>query len=299
MASSTIMRLFLLCVGFVSSIQTVLSSSPSSICRFQSRPAFLNHLRSQCPLSVSLHPPLEVSGEFIERLLASTDQDVYTSVLFYASWCPFSKSFLSVFEDLKYMYPQIEHVAVEQSSATPRLLSRYGIHSFPAILMVNQTLRVRFHGSKDLTPLIMFYRKTTGHVPVHFIGMNRSGSSRNDGNPTMGPNIWPSLNDKLVQDPYLVFAMAFLCLRAILFVCLRVWHQVKALCVRFEPHLNLGIIGENSQILGRILHMLNVKMIWTRLRLCKNRNFHHSATNARLWASSFPSVSLGESSTSR
>lgn len=70
--------------------------------------------------SFSFLSEFQVSGEFLDRLLASKDQDVYTSVLFYSSWCPFSKSFLPVFEVLKYMYPQIEHVAVEQSSAVPR-----------------------------------------------------------------------------------------------------------------------------------------------------------------------------------
>lgn len=44
----------------------------------------------------------------------------YTSVLFYASLCPFSRSIYPAFEALSLMFPQIEHLAVEQSSSMPR-----------------------------------------------------------------------------------------------------------------------------------------------------------------------------------
>jgi len=61
-----------------------------------------------------------VDGDFLDRALASKQRNAYTSVLFYASWCPFSCSMLPKFEILSSMFPQIEHLAVEQSSALPR-----------------------------------------------------------------------------------------------------------------------------------------------------------------------------------
>lgn len=63
---------------------------------------------------------LQVDGNFIDRALASKQKTGYTSVLFYASWCPFSRSLYPTFEMLSFMFPQVEHLAVEQSSAFPR-----------------------------------------------------------------------------------------------------------------------------------------------------------------------------------
>jgi hypothetical protein len=79
----------------------------------------------------------------------------------------------------------------------------------------------------------------------------------------------------------------------------KVLTHLKAFWVLYVPHFNLGIFGETSQLMGRILHMVDVRRIWTKLRLCKTRNFHEGAKNARVWASSLTSVSLGESSSAR
>lgn len=43
------------------------------------------------------------------------------------------------------------------------VFSRYGIHSLPSLLMVNQTSKVQYHGPKDLQSLVQFYEKTTGN----------------------------------------------------------------------------------------------------------------------------------------
>ena len=42
------------------------------------------------------------------------------------------------------------------------VFSRYGIHSVPSLLIVNQTTRIRHHGSKDVQSLVSFYKITTG-----------------------------------------------------------------------------------------------------------------------------------------
>lgn len=49
------------------------------------------------------------------------------------------------------------------------VFSRYGIHSLPSILMINQTSRVHYHGPKDLLSLVQFYKKTSGKIPLYQI----------------------------------------------------------------------------------------------------------------------------------
>lgn len=100
------------------------------------------------------------------------------------------------------------------------------------------------------------------------------------------------------KEPYLVFAILFLCFRVLLSIFPRVLSHLKAFCFSYVPHFNLGIFGETSQIMGRVCHMIDVRRVWTKLRLCKTRNFHEGAKNARVWAS-LASVSLGESSSAR
>ena len=107
-----------------------------------------------------------------------------------------------------------------------------------------------------------------------------------------------SLKDTMKREPYLAFAMLFLCLRVLLYISPKVLSHLKAFYGLYLPHFNLEIFGETSQLFGRILHMIDVRRIWTRLRLCKTRNFHQGAKNCRVWASSLASVSLGESSSS-
>lgn len=101
------------------------------------------------------------------------------------------------------------------------------------------------------------------------------------------------------KEPYLVFSILFLCFRVFLSIFPRVLSQLKAFWVSYVPHLNLGIIRETSQIIGRVSHMIDVSSFWTKLRQCKTRNLREGARNARVWASSLASVSLGESSSVR
>ncbi|KAF5473668.1 hypothetical protein F2P56_010267 [Juglans regia] len=96
-----------------------LASSSSVLCPKESN-FFLYGLQSQCPLSISPNPPLQVDGDFLDRALASKGRNGYTSVLFYASRCPFSCSVLPAYKTLSSMFPQIEHLTVEKSSAMPR-----------------------------------------------------------------------------------------------------------------------------------------------------------------------------------
>ncbi|XP_054789654.1 5'-adenylylsulfate reductase-like 5 [Prosopis cineraria] len=142
-------------------------ASSSSLCHRDSA-LFLYTLKSQCPLLISPNPPLQVDGSYVEGILPGKQSIGYISVLFYASWCPFSQNVLPKIETLSSIYPQVEHLVVEQSLTLPSVFSRYGIHSMPAILLVNQTSMIRYHGPKDLLSLIQFYERNTGFQPNQY-----------------------------------------------------------------------------------------------------------------------------------
>ncbi|XWS42681.1 hypothetical protein CRYUN_Cryun16bG0035000 [Craigia yunnanensis] len=242
---------------------------------------------------------LQVDGNFLDRSLTSEQKDGYTSVLFCASWCLFSRSLRPKFDILSSMFPQLEHLAVEESSASPSIFSRYGIHSLPSILIVNQTSTIRYRGPKDLLSIVQFYEKTTGFEPVQYVSENEPIIS-GDHNKYMIQS-WneSSLMEIVKREPYLAFAVLFLCLRVLLSIFPEVLFRLKAFWVSYAPHLNLEIFGETSQLFARALHMVDVRRVWTKLRLCNTRNFHQGAKSARVWASSLASVSLGESSSGR
>ncbi|OMO55274.1 Thioredoxin-like protein [Corchorus olitorius] len=270
----------------------------SSICSHQAD-VFNKNLQFQCSPSISPIPPLEVDGNFLYRALTSRKWNGYTSVLFYASWCPFSNRLRPKFDILSSMFPQIEHLAVEQSSASPSMFSRYGIHSVPSILIVNETSRVRYRGSRDLMSIVQFYEKTTGSEAVQYVAENEPPIPGHEKDNMLESWIESSPMEIVKREPYLAFSVLFLCLRVLLSIFPEVLSRLKALWVSYAPHLNLEIFGETSQLFARALQMVDVRRVWTKLRLCKTRNFHHSAKSARVWASSLASVSLGESSSGR
>ncbi|GAV78955.1 Thioredoxin domain-containing protein [Cephalotus follicularis] len=293
MASSY--SLLFLCLTALVSMRFV--SSTSTLCPNQSF-LFLYHFQYQCPITISPNPPIEVDGNFLDKCIASKQRITYISVLFYASWCPFSLSMHPVFNTLSSMFPQIDHLAVEQSSAMPSIYSRYGIHSMPSILMVNQTSRVRYQGPKNLHSLLQFYETTTGLEPVQYFAEAETKIWENSEKSIMQTWDGMTLNGITKREPYVVLAMLFLCLRVLLYLLPNVLSYLKAFWISYVPHFNMEIFGETSQLFGRALHMIDVRRIWTKLRLCKTRNFH-GAMNARAWASSLASVSLGQSSSAR
>ncbi|KDP39694.1 hypothetical protein JCGZ_02714 [Jatropha curcas] len=290
--------IFLLCIGALPSIPFVSASASDSVCPNESV-LFSCNLQSQCPLSISPNPPLEVDGKFLDRALTSKQRNSCTSILFYASWCPFSQNMRPKFNMLGSMFPQIEHFSVEQSSASPSIFSRYGIHSLPSLLIVNQTSKLQYHGPKDLQSLVQFYEKTTGLKPVQCFGEDEPTGLDSGEESIMQHWDVSSLEEMMKKEPYLVFAVLFLFLRVLLFISPKLVSHLKAFYGSYVPHFNLEIFGETSQLFGRILHMIDVRRIWVKLRLCKARNFHEGAKNCRVWASSLASVSLGESSSAR
>lgn len=108
-----------------------------------------------------------------------------------------------------------------------------------------------------------------------------------------------SLKELSSTEPYLALSVAFLLFRASLYFFPGLVTRVVALWAAYIPHLNMGIFGDSRQILGRVFHVIDPKRAWSKLKLCKTRNFHKGARNARVWASSLTSVSLGETSAAR
>ncbi|CAL0317136.1 unnamed protein product [Lupinus luteus] len=296
--SSSMVSLFILLILSLLQLPSFSYGSSSPLCLLEPS-SFLYNLQSQCPFLIQSNPPLKVDGNFIEGVLSGRKRIGYISILFYASWCPFSRRMLPEFETLSSMFPRVEHLTLEQSSALPSLYSKYGIHSLPAILLVNRTSRARYHGPNNLLSLVEFYQRNTGLEVSGSIDVGQLSNMASDDNSAMKSLMGLSRKEISIREPYLVFSVLFLCLKTLLFVFPKIVSCLRAFWVSYIPHLNMQIFGETSQVIGRMLHVIDIRRIWTKLRLCKTRSFHERARSVRVWASSLASVSLGESSSAR
>jgi len=182
-------------------------------------------------------------------------------------------------------------------SAHCSLFSRYGVRGFPAILLVNETTMVRYRGSKDLSSLVDFYKETTGLDPIvhlDIVQQERTGNLR---------SIMPwdrSLREMANDEPFLLLAVLFIILKVAAHFIPAVMSHLRAFLVVRVRNLNLGIRRGSNQLLDRALNVLDVRRLWSKLRLSnKATDLRKGASNARAWASSFTSVSLGEPSSSR
>lgn len=261
-------------------------------------PPFLDALGSRCPRArIEPSPPLEVRGEALDKQLNLRRSGASYSILFYAAWCPFSSKFRPIFEALSTMFPQIHHFAVEESSAMPSLFSRYGVRGFPAVLLVNETSMVRYRGTKDLKSLIDFYKETTGLNPVAYFDLDQQESTRSLG--SVMPGGW-TLRKMANDEPFVLLSVLFLIMKVVARFVPTVISQMRVFLIVRVRNLNLGISRGSSQLMERALTVLDVKRIWSKLRLSsKTSDLTKGASNARAWASSFASVSLGEPSSSR
>lgn len=62
----------------------------------------------------------KVSKDKINKDLAHAQGKAYYSTLSHAFWCPFSRKDLPTFDALRSIFPQIMHLAVEESSVMSR-----------------------------------------------------------------------------------------------------------------------------------------------------------------------------------
>ncbi|CAN6322238.1 unnamed protein product [Urochloa humidicola] len=270
------------------------ASPGEGTCARRDSPPFLDAVGSRCPfVRIEPSPPLEVSGEAVDTELNLRRRGASYSILFYAAWCPFSTKFRPIFEALSTMYPQIHHFAVEESSATPR----YGVRGFPAVLLVNETTMVRYRGSKDLSSLVDFYKETTGLDPIAYLDIVQQESTGS----LRSIMLWDrSLREMANDEPFLLLAVLFIILKVAAYFIPAVVSHLRAFLVVRVRNLNLGIRRGSNQLLDRALNVLDVRRLWSKLRLSnKATDLRKGASNARAWASSFTSVSLGEPSSSR
>lgn len=109
-----------------------------------------------------------------------------------------------------------------------------------------------------------------------------------------------SLREMAKDELYLLVAVLFIILKvAANFIPVVMSHLRAFLVVRVQ-NLNLGIRRGSNHLLERALNVLDMRRLWSKLRLSnKATDLRKGASNARAWASSFASVSLGEPSSSR
>lgn len=228
----------------------------------------------------------------------------YVAVLFYASWCPFSRVFRPVFSVLSSLHPSIPHFAIEESSVRPSTLSKYGVHGFPTLFILNSTMRVRYHGSRTLVSLVGFYNDVTGiridsldQLSLEKIGRPSDDENLSDTEPESCPFSWARSPENLLrQETYLALATAFVVLRLLylfsptLLICIQyAWRRVI-------QNVRLWTLLEHPLVyLKRI-----IQSIYRLKEPCKRSNLQEGAMNAKAWASkSLATVSIGEESTSR
>ncbi|XP_057973379.1 5'-adenylylsulfate reductase-like 4 [Malania oleifera] len=225
----------------------------------------------------------------------------YVAVLFYASWCPFSKICRPSFSILSSMYPSIPHFAIEESAIRPSMLSKYGVHGFPTLFLLNSTMRIRYHGSRTLRSLVAFYDDVTGiktaalhQTALEKIRHSSNHEKHNTAEQESCPFSWArSPENMLRQETYLALATAFVLLRLLyytlpaLLVCAQgAWRRrIRNLSLWEHP---LAYLNRSRQIFNSLKEP------------CKKRNLQGGAMNAKAWASkSLASVSIGDASTSR
>ncbi|KAM0006307.1 putative Thioredoxin domain, 5'-adenylylsulfate reductase-like protein [Helianthus debilis subsp. tardiflorus] len=271
---------------FIMLLLTSFVSSSTSCSRLK---PFVYDLQLQCPTTVMYTWPIEMNGESLDKILSSNQVNTYVAIMFYASWCPFSRNLQPKFDALSSMFPQIKHVMVEQSLVQPITFSKHGVHSVPSVLLVNRTTRMRFHGPKDLHAFVHFYQKATGLEPVMDLTKDPIIFSENKSTIPESHNK-TQLKNIISSEPYLIFSMFFLFTKTLLYLYPNMVSNIVALWLANIPHLNLSIFGESRQHLARVLQLVDFKRVFSKLKLVRS---------ARAWTSSLASFSFCKASSFR
>uniref|UniRef100_A0A7C8ZSF6 Thioredoxin domain-containing protein n=1 Tax=Opuntia streptacantha TaxID=393608 RepID=A0A7C8ZSF6_OPUST len=241
----------------------------------------------------------EASLQKALHLVHSLNQD-YVAVLFYASWCPFSRNFRPSFSVLSSLYPSIPHFAIEESAIRPSILSKYGVHGFPTLFLLNSTVRVRYRGPRTLSSLVAFYSDVTGikgdtrdPLASDKIEILSSPESSEKNELENCPFSWARSPENLLrQETYLALATAFVLLRLLYllfpylleFAC-RAWR-------RYTQHVRIGTLWERP-----LCYLNKAKQLFNSIMDARKRtNFQGGAINARAWASKSlaSAVALGD-----
>lgn len=109
-----------------------------------------------------------------------------------------------------------------------------------------------------------------------------------------------SLRKMAKDEPFVFLGVLFIIMKVAAHFVPTVIARLRAFLIVRVQNLNLRIRRGSSQLMERALTLLDVKRLWSKLRLSsKTRDLSKGASNARAWASSFASVSLGEPSSLR
>ncbi|GAA0142663.1 reductase [Lithospermum erythrorhizon] len=283
---------------------------PYSVCKMRSvKEYIMGSLDTICPLteidSWFLSGVTEGGEDSLQKALNMVHKTThdYVAILFYASWCPFSRTFRPTFPTLASFYPSIPHFAIEESSVRPSILSKYGVRGFPTLVLLNSTMRVRYSGSRTLDSLTTFYGKITGmkNAPISRKCLEKSvclSDNSEHGINELGscPFSWIRSPENLLrQETYLALATAFVLLRLmhIIFPALRKLFHFPA-----RRYMNIRFRSFWDHLLGFLNRA--VQLINSLKEPCKRNNLQEGAMNANAWASkSLATVLFEDASTSR
>eukprot|EP00250_Pteridium_aquilinum_P003247 c13568_g1_i1 orf=357-1388(-) len=201
------------------------------------------------PVFTGIGPQVaEVNGTTLERALSilKTKQDAYAAVLFYANWCPFSRTLRPLLDTLSSTFPTIYHIAVEDSAIQPSALSQYGVHSFPVLFLHNKTMKARYHGPRTVEAIGEFYKDITGFGTLSYNKRDSNGIAfieKISGKGTVQgkvncPYPWAKSPEKWLRDDmYLLLSTLFLGLRALIYLIPRLFSSLKNFWVKKESSL--------------------------------------------------------------
>ncbi|PON73229.1 DnaJ-like [Parasponia andersonii] len=288
------------------------SASEPSFCPPNSiTDSILGFSQSSCPLyadsrSFPFNGVTEGDEISLQRALNMVHKNSYdyVAVLFYASWCPFSRTFTRTFSILSSLYPSIPHFAIEESAIRPSILSKYGVHGFPTLFILNSTMRVRYHGSRTPASLIAFYGDVTGITiaPLDETSLDRIGGpstqeKHGSSEQESCPFSWARSPENLLrQETYLALATAFVVLRLLYLIFPSLLVMVQCAWRRYIRNMRFGTMLEHP-----IAYLKRAVLLSNSLKEpCKRSNLQEGAMNAKAWASkSLATVSIGDASTSR
>ncbi|KAF8411445.1 hypothetical protein HHK36_003996 [Tetracentron sinense] len=213
--------------------------------------------------------------------LVHRNSNEYVSVLFYASWCPFSRTCRPTFTILSSLFASIRHFAIEESAIRPSILLRYGVHGFPTFFLINSTTRIRYHGSRTLNSLTAFYSDVTGIKPV---SLDQTSFDKVEKPSNLAqlksieqescPFSWAKSPESLLrQDTYLALATTFVLLRLLYFLLPTL--LACAQCTWRRHICNMSLWEHPLAYLNQAMQVFT----------CKRSNLQEGAINARVWAS--------------
>ncbi|KAE8714360.1 5'-adenylylsulfate reductase-like 4 [Hibiscus syriacus] len=221
----------------------------------------------------------------------------FVAVLFYASWCPFSRSFRPSFTIISSSYPSIPHFAIKESAVRPSILSKYGVYGFPTLFLLNSRMRVHYHGNRSVESVSAFYNDVTGFKnksPDRTLLDTIRHEKHNITEQESCSFSWArSPQNLLQQETYLALATAFVLLRLLYLLYPTLLVFAHFTWRRLNRKVKLGTMLEHPMAyLKRKFQFISLK------EPCKRSNLQ-GAMNARAWASkSLATVAIGDANSS-